>query len=155
MPRETDINTALAEEKAAQKRLDALREKAVEIHGENIAVAELGGRVWCLLRPAEGFRVLWQRYKASKASPDPTTAADADVQLARAMLVPVDSPATKEKRDAERKLFDELGDVSPALLDALAGAAEGLALGPLPLRAAKPGSSSSPDGATPTSPPTP
>ena len=71
------------------------------------------------------------------------------------MLVPVDSPATKEKRDAERKLFDELGDVSPALLDALAGAAEGLALGPLPLRAAKPGSSSSPDGATPTSPPTP
>ena len=43
MPRETDINTALAEEKAAQKRLNALREKAVEIHGENIAVAELGG----------------------------------------------------------------------------------------------------------------
>lgn len=155
MPRETDIAAALAEEKAAQDRLDALRKRAVEIHGENIAVAELGGRVWCLLRPAEGFRKLWQVYKASKASPDPTTAADADVQLARAMLVPVDAPATKERRDAERAAFDAMGDVSPALLDALAGAAEGLALGPLPKRAAGPGNSSSPDGATPTSPPTP
>lgn len=154
MPRETDINTALAEEKAAQDRLRAIREKAVEIHGENIAVAELGGRVWCLARPAEGFRKLWQVYKASKESPDPTTKADADVQLARAMLVPVDAPATKAGRDAERAAFDAMGDEYPALLDALAGAAEGIALGPLPLRAAAPGSSSSPDGATPTSPPT-
>ena len=153
MPR--DEAAEAAAEKAARERLAVIRARAVEIHGERIAVAELGGRVWCLAVPAENFRKRWQVYKASKASPDPTTSADADVQLARGMLVPVDGPATKAAVDAERLAFDAMGELYPALLDGLGGAAEALALGPLPYRAAPPPSSSEAVGATPTSLPTP
>lgn len=134
--------------------LDAARAKAVELHGDRVAVLELGGRVWCVAVPRSGFRALWQRYKAQQQSPDPTTKADAGVQLARAMLVPADAPATPEAVKVLREAFDAMGDESPALLDILGEAAEALALGPLPIRAASPGSSSSPGGATPTSPPT-
>lgn len=134
--------------------LDAARAKAVAFHGERIAVLELGGRVWCVAVPRAGFRALWQRFKAMQASPDPTTKADAGVQLARAMLVPVDAPSSPEAVKALRADFDAMGDEAPALLDVLGETAEALALGPLPIRAASPGSSSSPGGATPTSPPT-
>lgn len=131
--------------------LDALRARAVQRYGERVAVAELGGRVWVLAVPAQGFRKLWQVYKASLESADPTTKADAQVQLARSLLVPLEGEDVK----GERAAFDELGDRYPALLDVLAAGAEGLALGPLPMRVAAPPPSSAPDDATPTSPPTP
>ncbi len=134
--------------------LDAARAKAVALHGDRVAVYELGGRVWCLAVPRAGFRMLWQRYKAMQNSADPTTKADAEVQLARSMLVPYDAQATTESRKAEVAAFDAMGDEYPALLDVLGSGAEALALGPLPIRAASPPSSSAPDGATPTSPPT-
>ncbi len=134
--------------------LDAARAQAVTIHGEKIAVLELNGRVWCLAVPRAGFRVFWQRFKAMQNSPDPTTKADASVQLARSMLVPAHAPASPEGRKAEAEAFDAMGEEYPALLDVLGETAEALALGPLPIRAASPGSSSSSGGATPTSPPT-
>jgi len=131
--------------------LEALRARAVQRYGERVAVAELGGRVWVLAVPRDGFRKLWQVFKASQESHDPTTKADASVQLARSLLVPLEGDDVK----AERAAFDEMGDRYPALLDVLAGGAEGLALGPLPMRVAAPPPSSAPDDATPTSPPTP
>jgi hypothetical protein len=134
--------------------LDALRAQAESIHGDRIAVLELGGRVWCVAVPRSGFRGLWQRFKTQQNSPDPTTKADAAVQLARAMLVPVAAPSTDDARKALRADFDAMGEEFPALLDVLGETAEALALGPLPIRAASPPSSSSADGATPTSPPT-
>lgn len=135
--------------------LNAARAMAASIHGDRVAVLELGGRVWCLAVPRQGFRAMWQRFKAMQASPDPTTKADAGVQLARAMLVPVDAPPTDAAKKALRADFDAMGDEAPALLDILGETAEALALGPLPIRVASPGSSSSPGGATPTSPQTP
>ncbi len=122
--------------------LDALRARAVTFHGDRIAVLELGGRVWCLAVPRSGFRSLWQRFKAQQNSPDPTTKADAAVQLARSLLVPVDAPASEEAKKSLRADFDALGEEYPALLDVLGETAEALALGPLPLRAASPPSSS-------------
>lgn len=136
-------------------KLDASRAQAVKLHGDRVAVLELGGRVWCLVVPRVGFRVLWQRFKAQQQSPDPTTKADAAVQLARVMLVPASAEATPESRKAEAEAFDAMGEDYPALLDVLGETAEALALGPLPIRAASPGASSSADGATPTLPPTP
>lgn len=135
--------------------LQAARDRAAAIHGDRIAVLELGGRVWCLAVPRQNFRALWQRFKAQQNSPDPTTKADAGVQLARAMLVPVDAPATPDAVKSLRLDFDAMGEEFPALLDVLGETAEALALGPLPIRAASPGSSSSSDGATTTQPPTP
>lgn len=135
--------------------LDAARAKAATIHGDRIAVLELGGRVWCIAVPRTGFRALWQRFKAMQGSADPTTKADAGVALARAMLVPLDAPADPAAVKALRLDFDAMGDEYPALLDVLGDTAEALALGPLPIRAASPGSSSSSDGATPTQAPTP
>ena len=134
--------------------LDAARAKAVALHGDRVAVYELGGRVWCLAVPRQGFRMFWQRYKAQQQSADPTTKADAEVQLARSMLVPCGAAATAEAVKAERAAFDAMGDEYPGLLDVLGAGAEALALGPLPIRAASPPSSSAADGATPTSPPT-
>ncbi len=135
--------------------LDAARKVAAAIHGDRIAVLELGGRKWCLAVPRQGFRALWQRFKAQQNSADPTTKADAGVALARAMLVPLDAPASDDARKALRADFDAMGEEFPALLDVLGEMAEALALGPLPIRAASLGSSSSPGGATPTAPPTP
>lgn len=127
--------------------LDEMRARAVTRYGDRVAVLECGGRVWCLAAPRATFRALWQRFKVQKASPDPTTAADAGVQLARAMLAPiVEGEAEKDIRAA----FDAMGEESPALLDLLGETAEGLALGPLPIRAAPPPSSSSAGDATPT-----
>lgn len=132
--------------------LDSIRERAVNRYGARVAVLECGGRVWCLAAPRGGaFRALWQRFKVQKASPDPTTAADAGVQLARAMLAPV---GDGEDEKSLRAAFDAMGEDAPALLDLLGETAEGLALGPLPIRAAAPPSSSSADGATPTPPQT-
>ena len=128
--------------------LEAARAKAASIHGDRVAVVELGGRVWCLAVPRSGFRALWQRYKAAQASSDPTTKADAGVQLARALLVPVDAPPSPDQVKALRADFDAMGDEYPALLDLLGETAEAMALGPLPIRAASPGSSSSQGGAT-------
>ena len=71
------------------------------------------------------------------------------------MLVPASAEATPESRKAEAEAFDAMGEDYPALLDVLGETAEALALGPLPIRAASPGASSSADGATPTLPPTP
>ena len=139
----------------AAAALDAARAQAVTFHGEKIAVLELNGRVWCLAVPRSGFRVLWQRFKSQQQSPDPTTKADANVQFARAMLVPVGAPASPDSRKAEAEAFDAMGEEFPALLDVLGETAEALALGPLPIRAASPGASSSAAGATPTSPQTP
>jgi hypothetical protein len=135
--------------------LDAIRARAVELHGDRVAVLELGGRVWCLAVPRQGFRALWQRYKAAQSSPDPTTKADAAVQLARALLVPAGRAATSDSVKGEREAFDALGEDYPALLDLLGEAAEALALGPLPIRAASPPTSGAQPGATPTSPQTP
>lgn len=132
--------------------LDAIRERAVARYGDRVAVLECGGRVWCLAAPRGGaFRALWQRFKVQRASPDPTTAADAGVQLARAMLAPIVDGDTEK---ALREAFDAMGEESPALLDLLGETAEGLALGPLPIRAAPPPSSSAAGDATPTLRPT-
>lgn len=151
----TDETDELAAALESTPELDAARAKAATIHGARVAVYELGGRFWCVAVPAQGFRALWQRYKAAQNSPDPTTKADAGVHLARSMLVPYDAPASPEAVKVERAAFDAMGDEAPGLLDILAIGAEALSLGPLPMRAARPGSSSSPGGATPTSPPTP
>ncbi len=138
-------------EKPKGPDLDALRERAVQRYGDRVAVVELGERVWCLAVPRENFRKHWQIFKASKESLDPTTKADAAVQLARSLLVPLEGDDVK----AERAAFDALGERFPALLDILGEGAEGLALGPLPIRVAVPPPSSAPDDATPTSQPTP
>jgi hypothetical protein len=152
MSAETDVAD---EAFPSSPELDAARAKAVAIHGERVAVYELGGRFWCVAVPARTFRAQWQRYKAAQISPDPTTKADAGVQLARAMLVPHDAPATTDAVKAERAAFDAMGEEFPALLDVLASGAEALGFGPLPMRGARPPSSSGPGDATPTSPPTP
>lgn len=142
---------AVAEEKAARDRLAAARDRAILRYGERVHVIECGGRVWCVAVPRENFRRHWQIFKASRESPDPTTKADAAVQLARSMLVPLEGDDVK----AEKVAFDAMGELYPSLLDLLGETAEVLAQGPLPLRVATPPDSSAPGDATPTSPPTP
>lgn len=131
-----------------------VRARAAAHHGEQIAVIEAGGRLWCVAVPATGFRALWQRYKAQQESPDPTTKADADVQLARAMLVPPDAPASPAARAAEQAAFDAIGETAPAVLDMLGEAAKNLGYGPFSVRVAPLPDSSGAGDATPTSPPT-
>ena len=101
-------------------------------YGASAKVWDVGGRRWVLKKPG---RPQWQAYKCDAQSPDPTTKADANVTLARSLLVPFDPAGTVEK---EREAFDAMGDEHPALLDLLGAVAEGLAVGPLAVREVKP-----------------
>jgi len=118
-------------------------------YGANVKVWDLNGRRFAVRAPK---RAEWQAYKCDQQSGDPTTKADAQVLLARAVLVPVDPDGSV---DAERKAFDALGDEYPALLDLLGALADSLGAGPLGVREVKPPSSTPRVSETPTSPPTP
>ena len=100
--------------------------------GASARVWDIGGRRWVIRKAS---RPQWQAYKCDALSPDPTTKADANVTLARSLLVPFDPAGTVEK---EREAFDAMGDEHPALLDLLGAVAEGLAVGPLAVREVKP-----------------
>ena len=101
-------------------------------YGASAKAWDVGGRRWALKKPS---RAQWQAYKCDQQSADPTTKADANVALARAVVVPFDPAGTVEK---EREAFDAMGDEHPALLDLLGAVAEGLAVGPLAVREVKP-----------------
>lgn len=101
-------------------------------YGASAKAWDIGGRRWVLKKPT---RAQWQAYKCDQQSADPTTKADANVALARAVVVPFAPDGTVEK---EREAFDAMGDEHPALLDLLGAVAEGLAVGPLAVREVKP-----------------
>lgn len=101
-------------------------------YGAAAKVWDVGGRRWVLKKPG---RAQWQAFKCDAQSPDPTTKADANVALARSLLVPFAPDGSVEK---EREAFDAMGDEHPALLDLLGAVAEGLAVGPLAVRELKP-----------------
>lgn len=117
-------------------------------YGASAKAWDVGGRRWVLKKAS---RAQWQAYKCDQQSPDPTTKADANVALARAVIVPFDPAGTVDK---EREAFDALGEEYPALLDLLGAVAEGLAVGPLAVREVKPPPSTPSVSKTPTSPPT-
>ena len=116
--------------------------------GASAKVWDIGGRRWVIRKAS---RAQWQAYKCDALSADPTTKADALVQLARAVIAPFDLGGTVEK---EREAFDALGDEYPALLDLFGVLAEQLAGGPLVARELKLPASTPPGSKTPTSPPT-
>jgi hypothetical protein len=101
-------------------------------YGASAKVWDVGGRRWVLKKPG---RAQWQAFKCDAQSPDPTTKADANVTLARSLLVPFAPDGSVEK---EREAFDAMGEEYPALLDLLGAVAEGLAVGPLAVRELKP-----------------
>lgn len=114
--------------------------------GDRFAVYEAGGRRWVFTRPT---RAQWRAYKCAQQSPDPTTKADAGVELARMCLAPLDATTPIA---SEREAFDTLGEESPALLDLFATIVEASALGPLPFRGVKPPPASSKGAVTSTPP---
>lgn len=101
-------------------------------YGASAKVWDVGGRRWVLKKPG---RAQWQAFKCDAQSVDPTTKADANVTLARSLLVPFAPDGSVEK---EREAFDAMGEEYPALLDLLGAVAEGLAVGPLAVRELKP-----------------
>lgn len=128
---------------------DAEHQSLTARYGASVRVWELNNRRFALRKPR---RAEWQAYKCDAASTDPTTKADAQVQLARTVLVPVDPSGSV---DAERIAFDVLGEEYPALLDLLGALAENLAAGPFAVREVKQPPSTPRVSETPTSPPTP
>lgn len=116
-------------------------------YGDKATVYEAGGRRWVFRRPS---RAQWRAYKCAQNSLDPTTKADAGVDLARMCLAPFDPKGTVEQ---ERAAFDALGEDYPGLLDLFATIVEAAALGPLPFRGVKPPPASSKGDATSTPPP--
>lgn len=116
--------------------------------GASVKVWDIGGRRWVLRKPS---RAQWQAYKCDALSADPTTKADATVQLARGLLAPFDPTGSVE---SERASFDALGEEYPALLDLFGALAEQMGAGPLAVREVKPPPSTPPVSKTPTSPPT-
>jgi len=111
---------------------DAEHQSLAARYGASVRVWELNGRRFALRKPKRGE---WQAHKCDAGSADPTTKADAQVQLARTVLVPIDPSGSV---DVERAAFDALGEEYPALLDLLGALAEGLAAGPLAVREVKP-----------------
>ena len=100
--------------------------------GASARVWDIGGRRWVIRKAS---RPQWQAYKCDALSPDPTTKADASVQLARSVIAPFDPAGSVEK---EREAFDALGEEYPALLDLFGALADQLAAGPLAVREVKP-----------------
>ena len=67
-------------------------------YGDKATVYEAGGRRWVFRRPS---RAQWRAYKCAQNSLDPTTKADAGVDLARMCLAPFDPKGTVEQERAD------------------------------------------------------